>query len=314
MGAGKTTLVNQLLRQANGLRLAVLVNDFAELPIDADLIESQEDNVINIAGGCVCCSFGSDLIAALKTVRGFDPRPDHLLIEASGVSLPGSIAESVTLVADFDMDSVVVLADAETVRQRSAETYFADTISRQLSSADLILLNKCDLPTSEALAETAAWLKSEFPNAVLVPTRRSELPLSLLIDDGATRWQVGNRNVTGVIRSEAHPAYMSAVIEFEPGVDPARLADILAHEDTGLLRSKGHVVGADGEVYTVQTVGRKQEVRKSRPDVGNISKMVIITNRLDVDPDRLAAVLGGRHPANRLSGRSPLTLPLARLS
>ncbi len=294
LGAGKTTLVNQLLRQANGLRLAVLVNDFGDLPIDADLIESQDDNVINIAGGCVCCSFGSDLIAALRTIRDFDPRPDHLLIEASGVSLPGSIAESVTLVADFEMDSVIVLADAETVRRRSVETYFADTISRQLSSADLILLNKCDLPTSEALAETEFWLKTEFQNAALLPTRRSELPLSLLIDNGLAGRQMGDRDETGRIQFQDHPAYVSAVIEFEPGVDPARLATALADQDKGLLRSKGHVVGTDGEIYAVQTVARRPEVRRARAGVGNVGKMVIITSKLDLDLDSLAADLGGR--------------------
>ena len=64
LGAGKTTLVNRLLRQADGLRVAVLVNEFGKLPIDADLIESRDENVINIAGGCVCCSYGSDLIVA----------------------------------------------------------------------------------------------------------------------------------------------------------------------------------------------------------------------------------------------------------
>lgn len=295
LGAGKTTLVNHLWRHANGLRLAVLVNDFGDLAIDADLIESQKDNVINIAGGCVCCSFGSDLIAALKDVRDFDPRPDHLLIEASGVSLPGSIAESVTLVADFELDSVIVLVDAETVRQRSRDTYFADTISRQLWSADLILLNKCDLPTAEGLAETEAWLKSTFQNTSIVPTCRSELPLSLVIGNEAGGRQAGKRNEVGDIRFADHPAYISAVIDFDPGVDPAKLAQRLAAEDTGLLRSKGHVIGADSEVYTVQTVGRKMEVSKSRPSVGNIGKMVIITNRLDVDPGHLAAALGGRN-------------------
>ena len=72
LGAGKTTLVNSLLRQANGQRLAVLVNEFGELPIDADLIEGQDENVINIAGGCICCSYGSDLIMALQDLDQLD--------------------------------------------------------------------------------------------------------------------------------------------------------------------------------------------------------------------------------------------------
>ena len=65
LGSGKTTLVNHLLRNANGLRLAILVNEFGELAIDEDLIEAEDDDIISIAGGCVCCSFGSDLTGAL---------------------------------------------------------------------------------------------------------------------------------------------------------------------------------------------------------------------------------------------------------
>ena len=80
LGAGKTTLVNQMLRQADGQKLAILVNEFGELPIDADLIESRDENVINIAGGCVCCSYGSDLIEALQALElhpttGIAPAP-----------------------------------------------------------------------------------------------------------------------------------------------------------------------------------------------------------------------------------------------
>ena len=101
LGAGKTTLVNHLLRNAGGRRLAILVNDFGSLPIDADLIEAEEDDLISIAGGCVCCSFGSDLMGALMKLAARTPAPDHLLIETSGVALPGSVARSVALLAAF---------------------------------------------------------------------------------------------------------------------------------------------------------------------------------------------------------------------
>ena len=74
LGAGKTTLVNHLLRNADGLRIAVLVNEFGTLPIDADLIEAQDDNVIAIAGGCVCCSYGNDLVMAMIELARMEPR------------------------------------------------------------------------------------------------------------------------------------------------------------------------------------------------------------------------------------------------
>ena len=94
LGAGKTTLVNHLLRHAGGRRIAVLVNDFGALPIDADLIEARDGDLLAIAGGCVCCSYGSDLMDALAALLERSPRPDHLVIETSGVALPGSVARS----------------------------------------------------------------------------------------------------------------------------------------------------------------------------------------------------------------------------
>ena len=101
LGAGKTSLVNHLLRNADGVRLAVLVNEFGALPIDEDLIIAQDDDVISIAGGCVCCSYGSDMTAALLDMQALDPAPDHVLLEASGVALPGSIVGAISLLDGF---------------------------------------------------------------------------------------------------------------------------------------------------------------------------------------------------------------------
>ena len=101
LGAGKTTLVNHLLRTADGLRLAVLVNEFGALPIDAELIEARGEKVISIAGGCVCCSYGSDLMAALMDLEEIAGDIDHVLIETSGVALPGQVARSVGLLAGY---------------------------------------------------------------------------------------------------------------------------------------------------------------------------------------------------------------------
>lgn len=116
LGAGKTTLVNHLLRQAEGLRLAVLVNDFGDLQIDAELIESRDGNVIGLACGCVCCSYGSDLIAALMELAERRPRVDHMLLETSGVALPGQVASALSLLQSCALDTVVTLVDAAGVR------------------------------------------------------------------------------------------------------------------------------------------------------------------------------------------------------
>ena len=145
LGAGKTTLVNGLLRRAGGRRLAVLVNEFGELPIDEDLIEGREGNLLAISGGCVCCSYGSDLVAALLDLVARRPLPDHVVVETSGVALPGAVARSIGLVAELALDGVVVLADAETIVARASDRYLADTIARQVDAADLLVLTKLDL-------------------------------------------------------------------------------------------------------------------------------------------------------------------------
>ena len=102
LGAGKTTLINHLLRTASGMRLAVLVKEFGALSIDEDLIEAEQDDIISIAGGCICCSFGDDLSAALMDICAFKPPPDHILIEASGVAIPAAIDTSLTVLPGFN--------------------------------------------------------------------------------------------------------------------------------------------------------------------------------------------------------------------
>ena len=121
LGAGKTTLVNHLLRHAGGRRIAVLVNDFGEVSIDADLIEGADGGVLSLAGGCMCCSWGEDLFGTLARVRARDPAPDVLLVETSGVAQPGAVARLLRLAPGIQVEAVVVLVDAETVHERAAD-------------------------------------------------------------------------------------------------------------------------------------------------------------------------------------------------
>mgnify|MGYP001015843145 FL=1 len=151
LGAGKTTLVNRLLRAADGRRIAVLVNDFGEVSIDADLIVSRDGPVMNLAGGCVCCAVGSDLLEALIALPSRLPALDLVIVETSGVALPAAVARSVRLAAGVTVDGTVVLVDAETVRARADDRYVGDTVLRQLAEADLLLLNKVDLVDADAL-------------------------------------------------------------------------------------------------------------------------------------------------------------------
>ena len=111
LGSGKTTLLNNLLRNTDGRRVAVLVNDFGEISIDASLIESAEGNILHIAGGCMCCSYGNDLVAALRKISTKRDLFDRVLIETSGVSLPYAIACTVPLIAGLELKATVVVVE-----------------------------------------------------------------------------------------------------------------------------------------------------------------------------------------------------------
>ncbi|NDE72833.1 MAG: GTP-binding protein, partial [Betaproteobacteria bacterium] len=182
LGAGKTTLVNHLLRHADGRRIAVMVNDFGELTIDADLIEGAEGSVLALAGGCVCCSFGSDLLGALQDVLQRQPPPDLILIETSGVALPAAVARSARLLPGLSIDGIVLMLDAETVRQRSADPYVGDLVRQQLLDADLLILNKTELCSPKALAELHAWLPTmTTAGTPVVPANQARVPPELVL-------------------------------------------------------------------------------------------------------------------------------------
>ena len=145
LGAGKTTLINGMLRGANGRRLAILVNEFGALPIDEDLIIARSENLISIAGGCICCTFGDSLADALAGFARMDAPPDHVLVEASGVAIPSSIAATASLVSGMELHGTVVLADAQTIRARARDRFMGDTVRRQLADADIVVLTRSEL-------------------------------------------------------------------------------------------------------------------------------------------------------------------------
>lgn len=269
LGAGKTTLVNHLLRHAAGRRIAVLVNDFGALPIDADLIEAATDDLISIAGGCVCCSFGSDLMAALDTLTRRDPPPEHLVIETSGVALPGGVARSVALVRSFAIDSVAVLCDAETVRARAADRYMGDTITRQLDEADLVILNKTDLVAENKLDPLRRWLADAAPRARLVETSRAAVPPALLFGiAGSASSQAPGLLSAGRIRPAGDAATRYASTHCMPvrPLDVERLARVLTRPACGIVRAKGIVRDRDGSLRTLHVVGKRHEVTPAATD------------------------------------------------
>jgi G3E family GTPase len=278
LGAGKTTLVNHLLRHADGRRIAVMVNDFGELTIDADLIEGAEGSVLALAGGCVCCSFGSDLLGALQDVLQRQPPPDLILIETSGVALPAAVARSARLLPGLSIEGIVLMLDAETVRQRSADPYVGDLVRQQLLDADLLILNKTELCSPTQLTELNAWLPSmTTAGTPVVAASQARVPPELVLGfqaglstgldaatgDALARWAA---QPIGQPTAPASDRFVNELLELTAPLDPQQLLAALTAPDAGVVRAKGWLTDLTGQRHLLQQVGRRAELLPLAPD------------------------------------------------
>jgi len=182
LGAGKTTLVNHLLRNANGQRVMVLVNDFGSLPIDEDLIEAEDGNILTLANGCACCSMGGDLYQAFTTALNFTPPPDQLLIEASGVAEPAKIANYARAEPDLRLNAIVTVVDAVNFRSSLNDNRIGEIVREQIACAHLLLLNKCDLVTEEQRTSANTLLENLNARAPEIEIIQGEVPFNVVFD------------------------------------------------------------------------------------------------------------------------------------
>ena len=253
LGAGKTTLLNRLLRAETGRRFAVMVNDFGALDIDGRLVADHGGDTIALANGCLCCTIGDSLVATLLSLLEKPDRFDHIVVEASGVADPGRIADLAVLDPRLARDGVIVVLDAETVRQRAADRRVGDTITRQLAAADLLLLNKIDLAGD--LPALRRWLSMQS-RAPVVEAERADVPVDLLF---------GLQRLGGPAPAEAPDAYASWSYEW---AEPVGRDVVLAMLRTaGVLRAKGIVRFADAPARrsVVHQVGSRLDIADGEP-------------------------------------------------
>ena len=184
LGAGKTTLLNRILNGNHGLRVAVLVNDFGAINIDAELIVGVESNVISLANGCVCCTIRDDLVATVMETINRPESPEYILLEASGVAEPTGIAMTFNNPAFRDrirLDSILCVVDAEQV---FAAPEAIELKIFQMACADMVILNKVDLVDRAQIAKIKQWLDSRFYRYRLVETTHADVPLPVLLSVG----------------------------------------------------------------------------------------------------------------------------------
>lgn len=207
LGAGKTTLINRLLAEDHGLKLMVMVNDFGAINIDEALIESQGDDTIALTNGCVCCTMGADLFMALGDVLDRPDRPDHLIIEASGIADPAAIANAAIAEPELSYGGIITLIDALNISDLLNDDLIAPQVIQQIKVADLSLLTKTDEPDGELIRRL-----SEIGARNI--TVASDIPLAPLLFDILPLPQ--GRTVA------PHPAYASWQHDSDTIVDPSR--------------------------------------------------------------------------------------------
>lgn len=289
LGAGKTTVLNHLLRQAHGRRIAVVVNDFGAINIDADLIDNRTADTLSITGGCVCCSFGDDL---LETLQGLCEGPDHfdhIVIETSGVTLPRNLRASLSLVRGLQVVGTLILADAEAVQRQAQDRHVGDTVCQQLQAADLVLLSKVDLIATSALGSTLTWLAGHTAAPVL-PVVQGEVPAEVLLGEfdwhtsprppgASTLLPVTGKGASAAIRARLHQSarYHSASFEIPNPVDSQALVQGLANLSPGLLRAKGFIRDDGPAMLALQLVGRRASVAPAASWVSGPGRLVTIS-------------------------------------
>ena len=286
LGAGKTTLLNRLLANPMGRRLAVLVNDFGEINIDAELIASVNDTGIALSNGCICCSIRDDLALALLQLRQDRPELDHILIEASGISDPVGISEALfrpDMAAHFRVDSIVAVVDAEAYPGLDFQD--GELVLRQAAVADLVLLNKCDVASQEARQQLQCDIADTAPHARLYPTSQAEIPAAILFEPRDI--QAGFSQAAHAHRHDhAHPGgdtlphgFSSRAWQFEAALDLLAFTAFVRGLPKAIYRGKGilHFDQQPEHRAVFHLVGKRSSIeRERRWSVRPQSRLVLI--------------------------------------
>lgn len=259
LGSGKTTLVNHLLRSGTGRRTLVLVNDFGEIAIDAELVVARDGETVALANGCVCCGIQGSLAETLMAIRERDEPPELLVIEASGVADPARIADHAAI-PGFTLDAVVVVVDAETVEQRAADPVVGRTVERQLAAADVLVCNKVDLVEPGRLPTLRTWLADRAPGAAIVTAEQAVVPLEFVIGTGPHL----ARGAPGAEEDHGHATW---AWRSEVPLERHRLETLLAYLPHGVVRMKGVLDLADTPEHrtVLQVVGDRVVISRGAP-------------------------------------------------
>ena len=182
LGSGKTTLLNRILQEDHGHRIAVIENEFGEIGIDNDIIETSDEQIVEMNNGCICCTVRGDLIRILGDLKGKRERGalnfDRVVIETTGMADPGPVAQTFftdeEIGAYYLLDSILTLVDAKHAEKQLDEFHEAQ---EQVGFADRVLLSKTDLVADEDVKRLADRIKRMNPRAPIKPVHFGAAPL-----------------------------------------------------------------------------------------------------------------------------------------
>lgn len=329
LGSGKTTLIRHLMANPQGKRLAILVNEFGTLGVDGDILKSCADencpaeNIVELANGCICCTVADDFIPTIEALMAMPVRPDHILIETSGLALPKPLLRAFdwpAIRSKITVDGVITLADAEAVAagrfapdeaavdaQRLAddsldhETPLSEVFEDQIACADMVLLSKADLAGEAGLAAARAVIEAESPRPLpMIAMTEGVIDPRLILglnakaeDDIASRPSHHDGE-----DDHEHDDFNTVVMDLPEVSDPDALvaAIIRLATEQKILRVKGYIA-VEGKPMRllVQAVGARVRYQYDRPwnDAPRRSQLVVIAEHADIDETAIRAVLLG---------------------
>jgi cobalamin biosynthesis protein CobW len=328
LGSGKTTVISHLMRNAGGRRLAVVVNEFGDVGVDGEILKGcaipdcPEENILELANGCICCTVADDFIPTIERLLAMEPRPEHILIETSGLALPKPLLKAFDwpdIRSKITVDGVIALADAEAVAagrfapdvdaveaQRAAddsldhETPLSEVFEDQIACADIVLLTKPDLAGAEGVAKAKAAIAAEAPRPLpVVEVAEGAVDPRVILGLGAAAeddLDARPSHHDGAPEHD-HEDFDSVVVDIPEVESPAALVariEALAR-DRDVLRVKGHAAVAGKPMrLVVQAVGarvRHQFDRPWAPGEARAGRLVVIAEHDRIDAVAIRAAL-----------------------
>jgi cobalamin biosynthesis protein CobW len=318
LGSGKTTLVRHILANAGNRKLALIVNEFGDVGVDGDILKAcgnencTEDDIIELANGCICCTVADDFVPTMQKLLARKDRPDHIIIETSGLALPQPLVRAFNwpeIKAQVTVDGVITVVDAKALSegrfaddedalaaQRAAdgnlehENPIEELFEDQLNAADLVIVNKQDLLSDAEKTAVSAQLNAQIRKATkLVSATQSAVDLSVLLGHSASAEDdLHNRQSHHEMEGETqhdHDDFITFIVELPSVSDKVELMQRISKtvEAHDILRLKGFasVAGSDSRLL-IQAVGPRLNSYFDRPwkvDEKPSTRLVVISEK-----------------------------------